>query len=124
MKWLLVFVFVGLLFIGQASRVEASGQTFPEYFREVERIGQITDPDRQAQAISDFMKRMQGFGDPAKIEEAKALLNKYAFNMGDDKWAVIYESKNEANASSGGYIMSGEKPPKDAEILPARRVMK
>ena len=120
MKRLLFFVVIGLLLIGQASRVEAN-QSALDFIREVERIGEISDPKAQTQAITDFMRRVQGFGDTAKDEEAKALLNKYAFNMHDGKWAVIYEGKG-LNGVSSGYIMAGENPPSDAEILPTKTI--
>jgi hypothetical protein len=128
MKRLLIFVFIGLLFVGQASRAEAGEggkshlQMANEDLKEIDRISKISDPKAQAQAISDFMRRVQGFGDPARVEEAKALLNKYAFSMGDDKWAVIYESKKEKTGASSGYIMAGESPPSDAEILPTKTI--
>jgi len=128
MKWLLAFVFIGLLFIGHASRVEAREggksnlEMANEDIQEIDRISKISNPKAQAQAIAEFMRRMQGFNDPVRVEAAKNGLNKYAFNMCDGKWAVIYESKKGTTGASSGYIMAGENPPKDAEILPSRRV--
>ncbi|HUD08598.1 MAG TPA: hypothetical protein VMQ48_00730 [Candidatus Saccharimonadales bacterium] len=128
MKWLTIFVFIGLLFVGQASRVEASEgvktnlQMANEDIETIDKIGKISDPKVQARAIAEFMRKVQGFGDPVRVEAAKNGLNKYAFNMHDGKWAVIYESKKGLNGASSGYIMAGENPPSDAEILPTKTI--
>lgn len=130
MKRLIVFALIGLFFIGQASLVEAIEggkshlQMANEDIEEIDRISKISNDKVQAQAIADFMRRMQGFGDPVRVEAAKNGLNKYAFNMRDGKWAVIYESKKGLNGavSRSGYIMEGENPPSDAEILPTKTI--
>ena len=128
MKRLLVFVLIALSFIGQTSRVEANEggkshlQMANEDIEEIDRIAKISNPDRQAQAISDFMKRMQGFNDSARVEAAKNNLNKYTWNITGNNWAVVYESKNRTNAVAGGYIMTGDGPPQDAQILPTKTI--
>lgn len=127
MKRLLFFALIGLFFFGLASRVEASEggkshlQMANEDIEEIDKISKISDPNRQAQAIADFMRKMQGFGDPVRVEAAKNGLNKYAWNITGNNWAVVYESKKGANAVASGYIMVGDDPPKDAEILPTKK---
>ena len=125
MKWLTIFGLIALFFVGPASQVEAKEtgksnlQMANEDIEAIEKIGEISDPKVQARAIADFMRKIQGFGDPVRVEAAKNGLSKYAFNMRDGKWAVIYESKK---GVSSGYIMAGENPPSDAEILPTKTI--
>lgn len=131
MKRLLVFCFIGLIFIGLASWVEASEgavkthlQMADEDLEAIDQIGKISNPDQQVQAIAQFMRKMQGFG-PMKLgnaeEAAKKGLKKYAWKVAENKWWIIYES--EKGTGFSGYLAMGD-PPADAKILPTKGVAK